>query len=189
MGKLYDALDDELSAFLREQRLFFVATAPSGDGGHVNVSPKGLDTFRVLDAKTVAYLDLTGSGIETVAHVRQNGRITLMFCAFSGPPKIVRLYGKGDVVVPGDAGFLDLASRFPERRGARGIVRVALERIATSCGYSIPLMEFRGDRDVLDAWAAKKSDDELTRYRKEKNSRSIDGIAGLEPGPPSDASG
>ncbi len=179
MGKIYDALDDELTAFLAAQHVFFVATAPSGDGGHVNVSPKGYDTFAVLDRRTVAYLDLTGSGVETIAHLRQNGRITLLFCAFAGPPKLVRLYGEGDVIVPEAPDYAELARRFPPLPGARAIVRVRLERVATSCGYSVPLMTFESERDTLRVSMERKGEESLARYREEKNARSIDGLEGL----------
>jgi hypothetical protein len=180
MGKAFDHLHDDLAALITKQPVFFVATAPS-EGGHVNVSPKGLDSFRVLGPKTVAYLDLTGSGVETIAHLRQNGRITLMFCTFTGPPSIVRLYGRGEAFAPGEAEFDALAPRFVLRRGARAIVRVALERVSTSCGYAVPLMDFVGERDVLDTWTAKKDDEALDRYRAEKNAVSIDGLPGLKP--------
>jgi len=179
MGKVHDALDDDLARFVCAQHVFFVATAPSGDGGHVNLSPKGLDTFRVLDLATVAYLDLTGSGVETIAHVRQNGRVTLLFCAFAGAPKIVRLYGAGEVVVPGDVGFDALAERFPARRGARAVIRVRLSRVAVACGYSVPLMAYERDRDVLDTWTAGKDDDGLARYQDARNALSIDALPGL----------
>jgi hypothetical protein len=180
MGKVFEALDDELTAFITAQRVFFVATAPSGDGGHVNLSPKGYDSFRVLDALTVAYLDLTGSGVETIAHLRQNGRITFLFCAFDGPPKLVRLYGTGSVSRPGDADFAALAARFPDHRGARAVIRVALERVSSSCGFSVPLMSFQGERDTLAKWAERKTDDELEAYRAQKNARSIDALAALD---------
>src|SRR5262245_57133589 len=131
MGRTYDALDDGLTTFLRAQRMFFVATAPSR-GGHVNLSPKGLDTFAILDPHTVAYLDLTGSGIETVAHLRDNGRITMLFCAFDGPPRLVRLYGTGSVAPIGTPEFATLSKRFPSFPNARTVITVALERIADS---------------------------------------------------------
>lgn len=178
MGKLHDALDERLIAFLQAQHLFFVATAPSGPGGHVNLSPKGLDSFRVLDARTVAYLDLTGSGVETIAHLRDNGRITLMFCAFAGPPKIVRLYGRGEVVPAGDPAFAALAAGFPRLPGARAVIRVHLERIADSCGYAVPLYEYGGERRQLIDWAERKGPQELATYRRDKNARSIDDLPG-----------
>jgi hypothetical protein len=180
MGKVLESLDDELTAFIAAQRVFFVATAPSGDGGHVNLSPKGYDSFRVLDALTVAYLDLTGSGVETIAHLRQNGRITILFCAFEGPPKLVRLHGTGSVTTSGDPGYAALAAGFPEHRGARAVIRVALDRVSTSCGFSVPFMSFEGERDTLARWAERKTDDELVAYRAAKNARSIDALAALD---------
>ncbi|XYH93280.1 pyridoxamine 5'-phosphate oxidase family protein [Sorangium sp. So ce1128] len=188
MGRTFSELDDDLTGFMAEQRLFFVASAPSGDGGHVNVSPKGHDTFRVLDPRTVAYLDLTGSGVETIAHLRDNGRITLMFCAFAGPPRILRLQGRGEPVFPGDPRFDALASLFPPLPGVRSVIRVELERIATSCGYAVPLMAYEGERDTLSKWAERKGPEGLSRYRLEKNTKSIDGLPGL-PAPPGEAGG
>ena len=180
MGKLLTALDDTLTAFIREQRMFFVATAPSGSEGHVNLSPKGYDSFRVIDATTVAYLDLTGSGVETIAHLRQNGRITLMFCAFSGPPNIVRLYGRGEVIRHDEEGFAELAALFAPLPGARAVIRVHVDRVATSCGYGIPRLEYGDDRDTLLKYAEKKGPDGLASYRREKNTASIDGLPGIE---------
>ena len=180
MGKLYDAIDDALRRFLEAQKMFFVATAPLAGAGHVNLSPKGLDSFRVLDPRTVAYLDLTGSGIETVAHLRENGRIVLLFCAFEGAPKIVRLHGRGEVVEPGDGRFAPLVGRFPSFASTRAIILVSLERIADSCGYGIPLYAFQGDRAQLGQWAERKGAEGIVRYREENNRRSIDGLAGLE---------
>lgn len=185
MGRTFSELDDDLTGFLAEQHLFFVASAPSGSGGHVNLSPKGHDTFRVLDPRTVAYLDLTGSGVETIAHLRDNRRITLMFCAFSGPPRIVRLHGRGEPVFPGDPRFGALAGLFPQLRGVRSVIRVELERIATSCGYAVPRMTYEGERDTLSKWAERKGPEGLVRYRQEKNTASIDGLPGL-PQPPGD---
>jgi len=181
MGKTYEAIDDRTAEFLTAQRLFFVGTAPSGGDGHVNVSPKGLDSFRILDARTVAYLDLTGSGIETAAHLRANGRITIMFCAFEGPPKIVRLYGRGEVLRAGSAAFGALAPRFPDHLGARAIVRVALDRVSDSCGYSVPRFAYKDERTQLLDWADRKGPDGLKTYRRDKNARSIDGLPGLDP--------
>ena len=135
MGKVYDQIDEKLAAFIGRQHLFFVGTAPTGPDGHLNVSPKGLDTFRILGPKSVAYLDLTGSGIETVAHLRQNGRVTIMFCAFEGRPLILRLYGRGRVVEPGDPEWDGLIAEFPEYPGVRSVIVVDVERVADSCGY------------------------------------------------------
>jgi hypothetical protein len=180
MGRTYDALDELLTGFLRAQRVFFVATAPA-DGGHVNLSPKGLDTFAVLDPRTVAYLDLTGSGVETIAHVRQNGRITLLFCAFEGPPRTVRLYGRGRVEPIGTPAFAAMAERFPSYPSARAIIEIALERIADSCGYGVPRYRYDGDRSQLLDWAARKGGEGVAAYRDERNVQSIDGLPGLSP--------
>jgi len=183
MGRTYDTLDDGLSAFLRAQRMFFVATAPSS-GGHVNVSPKGLDTFAVLDPHTVAYLDLTGSGIETVAHLLENGRITILFCAFEGPPRLVRLYGTGTVASIGTPEFATLSARFPSYPNARTVVTVALERIADSCGYGVPRYRYEAERSQLLDWAERKGPEGVAAYRDEANATSIDGLPGLTPRPP-----
>ena len=179
MGRVLDAITDELAAFIAAQRVFFVATAPT-DGGHVNLSPKGLDTFTVLDPSKVAYLDLTGSGVETIAHLRDNGRITLMFCAFEGPPMIVRVYGRGSTLVPADPGFADLRNHFPAaRKAVRAVIAVHIDEVRTSCGYGVPLMDYAGDRDDQDRWADRKGEDGLVRYRAEKNAFSLDGLPGL----------
>jgi hypothetical protein len=178
MGRAYEHLTPQLRRFVEAQHLFVVATAPS-DGGHVNVSPKGLDTFRVLDERTVAYLDLTGSGAETIAHLRENGRITLMFQAFSGPPNIVRLYGAGTVVLPGDDRFAALVEGFPPLPGVRSIILVAVERVSASCGYAVPLYEHVGDRSQLVEWAERKGPEGIEDYWTEKNATSIDGLPAL----------
>ena len=179
MSRTYDNLEAPIVEWLGQQHVFFVATAPAPGDGHVNLSPKGHDTFRVLDDATVAYLDLTGSGVETIAHLSENGRITIMFCAFDGPPRIVRLYGTGEVVRPADEDFAELASRFPALPGIRSVIRVRLDRVSTSCGYSIPLMGYEGERDTLIEWAERKSPDGITAYWAEKNGESIDGLPGL----------
>jgi len=176
MGKVLNEIDDELAAWIGRQPLFFVATAPLAADGHVNCSPKGGDSFRLLGPKLVAYLDYTGSGVETAAHLKENGRIVIMFCAFDGKPQIIRLYGTGTVVTSDDPAFPDLASHFPANAGARAVVSVEVERISTSCGFSIPLMDFRENRDVLDKWAEAKGPDGLKEYRKQKNTHSIDGL-------------
>src|SRR3954454_24316311 len=149
MGKRFAELDDDLRAFVARQHVFFVATAPLAADGHVIVSPKGLDTFRVLGPGTVAYLDLPGSGVETIAPLRENGRLTIMFCAFEGRPHILRLYGRGRVVEPGDPEWGGLIARFPEYSGARSVVVVEVERVADSCGFAVPLYEHRGERSRL----------------------------------------
>lgn len=178
MGELFLRIDDRLRAFIGAQQMFFVATAPTA-GGHVNVSPKGLDTFVVVDDHTVAYLDLIGSGVETIAHLRDNGRITIMFCSFAGPPKILRLYGAGEVVEPSDEGFGDLAGRFSTLRSSRSVIRVSVERIADSCGFGVPLFDFRADRPQIRNWADKRSDEDPVLYQREKNLTSIDELPGL----------
>ena len=179
MGKVYERLDDKLIEFIEKQHLFFVGTAPDAPDGHLNVSPKGLDTFCILGPNSVAYLDLTGSGIETVAHLRQNGRITIMFCAFQGRPLILRLYGCGRVVEPGDFDWDGLIARFPEYPGVRSVIVVDVERIADSCGYAVPLYEYKGERSQLIAYAEKKGPERMEEYKARKNKASIDGIAGL----------
>jgi hypothetical protein len=176
MGKVVEEITDELRAFIQAQPLFFVGTAPLAADGHVNLSPKGLDCLRVLGPHRVAYLDLTGSGNETSAHLAQNGRITLMFCAFGGPPRILRLYGRGATVLPGDAGWDDLRPRFPDHPGVRQIITVDVHRVQTSCGFAVPRMEVVGDRDTLNRWALNKGEAALADYRQQKNARSIDGL-------------
>jgi hypothetical protein len=181
MGKVYEHLDETVAAFIERQHVFFVGTAPDDPAGHLNVSPKGLDTFRILGPSTVAYLDLTGSGIETVAHLRQNGRITIMFCAFDGRPLVVRLYGRGRVVGPSDGDWDGLVALFPEYPGVRSVVVVDVERVADSCGFAVPLYEYRGERSQLIDYAERKGPEGLAEYRAQKNRRSIDGLEGLSP--------
>ena len=178
--KLFEAIDDPMRQWIAAQHLFFVATAPLAADGHVNLSPKGLDSFRVLGPREVAYLDLTGSGAETAAHLRENGRVVLMFCAFEGPPRIVRLWGRGRVVASGDAGFDALAAHFPAHAGARAVIHVALDRIADSCGWGVPQLAYQGEREQLPAWAAHKGADGLRAYRAEWNAKSIDGLPAFE---------
>jgi Pyridoxamine 5'-phosphate oxidase len=193
MGKLYAELDERLIEFIARQPIFFVATAPclspSGEGGHVNVSPKGCrGTFAVLGPHTVAYLDLTGSGAETVAHLRQNGRITIMFCSFGDAPKILRLYGTGRAVLPGDTDWAALLPRFSwaadkesDAASRRAIIVAELGRISDSCGYAVPRMDLVSERDLLSRWAEKKTPAGLVDYRAEKNTVSIDGLPALSP--------
>jgi hypothetical protein len=181
MGKIYDQLDDALRAFIERQHVFFVATAPTGDQGHVNCSPKGLDSLRVIGPRTVAWLDFVGSGAETIAHLRENGRIVVMFCAFDGPPKIVRLHGRGTVVEPAAPEFTPLLARFrPPEIGLRSIIRVDVERISDSCGYGVPQLRFESERTQLPAWAERKGSDGLRQYQVERNAASIDGLPALE---------
>ncbi|HEY7133453.1 MAG TPA: pyridoxamine 5'-phosphate oxidase family protein [Acidimicrobiia bacterium] len=179
MARTYDEITPELADFIGRQHVFFVATAPSGDAGHVNVSPKGLDTFTVLDGHAVAWLDLTGSGIETLAHLRENGRITIMFCAFEGPPRIVRLHGRGRPLSIEQADVDGLLARFPALPGRRSVVVVDVERVSTSCGYAVPLMTYEGDRPTLLEWAERRGPDGITAYHDEHNAHSLDGLPGL----------
>ncbi len=176
---LLEGIDEKLAAFIGQQHVFFVATAPLSPDGHVNVSPKGGDCFRVLGEHEVAYLDYTGSGAETIAHLRENGRIVVMFCAFEGKPDIVRLHGHGTFVTIDDLGFEELAALFPDHPGARAVVRIQVDRVSTSCGFSVPLMDFRADRDVLLKYSINKGPEGLAEYRKVKNAKSIDGLPAL----------
>ena len=179
MGKTYPIFDDSIRKFIESQPLFFVGSAPLDATGHVNVSPKGLDTLRILSPSTIAYLDLTGSGIETVSHVRENGRIVLMFCAFQGPPRILRVHGTGRVIEHNVPEFAELAPHFLEQEGARAIIIVEATRISDSCGYAVPLLEYKGERSQLSAWAHKLGQEGLADYRRRKNRESIDLIPGL----------
>jgi len=176
----FASLQPDLAQWWLEQPVFFVATAPSGDAGHVNLSPKGYDTLRVLASDRVAYLDLTGSGVETIAHLRDNGRVTLMACAFAGNPRISRIYGRGTVNPSGSPRFDALVDGFPDLPGKRSIIEIEVERVTTSCGYAVPLMDLVDDRDRLLAWAASKGDEGLDAYRASKNATSIDGLPGLD---------
>jgi hypothetical protein len=179
MSKARDGIDTELAEWLEAQPVFFVSTAPLSEDGHVNCSPKGGDSFRVLGPMEAAYLDYTGSGAETAAHLRENGRILVMFCAFNGAPQIVRLHGTGRVLTPRDTEWTMLADRLPGNPGARAIMHVSVSRVSTSCGFAVPLMDFKAERHVLDNWAEKKGPEALAEYRATKNARSIDGLPAL----------
>ncbi|MER7705173.1 pyridoxamine 5'-phosphate oxidase family protein [Kitasatospora sp. NPDC097605] len=182
MGNVYQRLDAQTRAFIEQQPMFFVATAPS-EGGRVNVSPKGYaDTFTVLDDTTVAYLDLDGSGIETVAHVRDNGRITVMFCGFDRRAIIVRLYGTGRVVTLHEPEFPELLAKFGPHPGVRSIIVVHCDRISDSCGWGVPRMSLIEERSTLDRWAARHDVQETRAYRAAHNRASIDGLPGLSAG-------
>jgi Pyridoxamine 5'-phosphate oxidase len=190
VGKIFDGIDERLEGWIAAQPMFFVGTAPLDEDGHVNVSPKGqIDDLRVLDPHTVAYLDYIGSGAETIAHVRENGRIVIMLCAFAGPPRILRLHGRGRVVPASDPEFEKLLARcgFPEPatpEARRAVVVVEVERVADSCGYGVPLMSYEGRRPHMDAWAAKKmrvgGPEALLDYQREKNTLSIDGLPAVD---------
>jgi hypothetical protein len=170
MAKTYDGIDESLSEWMSNQPVFFVSTAPLDPQGSVNCSPKGnRDEFAVLGARTVAFLDQTGSGVETIAHLRENGRIVIMLCAFAGPPRIVRLHGTGQVVLADDPEFETLAANF--QRGAG---------VSDSCGYGGPLMALEGHRPTMDQWSARKGRDGVRQYWAEKNVTSIDGISGID---------
>jgi hypothetical protein len=182
MSSVYDAIDGRLRAFVEAQHVFFVATAPLA-GGHVNVSPKGIDgTFVVVDEHTVAYLDVTASGAETIAHLREpgNGRITVMFCSFDRSPKVVRLHGTGRVVSVYDHEYDGWAARFTEARGARAVVVVDVERVSDSCGYGVPMMEMVGERHLLPEHMERKGTDGVLAYRRLKNTTSIDGLPAFD---------
>lgn len=177
--KLHDKLDDRIVAFIERQKMFFVATAPMTADGHVNLSPKGYDAFKVLDDHTVAWLDLGGSGIETQAHVQENGRMTIMFCAFEGAANILRLYGHAEIINPHHSEFDDMLALFPAFDRARGIFKLKLDRIQDSCGWGVPFYEFKGERDQLNRHVTNKTKDEWLDSRYAKNSASIDGLPGL----------
>ena len=190
MAKVFDAIDDSLRAFIERQHVFFVATAPSGDAGHVNVSPKGgAGMFRVTGPHGFAYADMTGSGIETAAHLKDNGRICVMFAAFEGPPKILRLHGSGRVVQHAEPEFAELLAGFAidehHRVAVRAIITVEVTRVADACGYQVPRMDFVAERDQLVRYAdnrlRKQGADALKRYATENNAESIDGLHGLDP--------
>jgi hypothetical protein len=190
VGKVFDGIDSHLAGWIAAQPMFFVGSAPLAEDGHINISPKGpIGTLHVLDEQTVAYLDIVGSGAETVAHVRENGRLVIMLCAFSGPPRILRLHGSGEVVLAGDDRFEELVRRCDFAQPAvsdarRAVVLLYVTRVADSCGYGVPLMDFQGERPHADAWAQKKvrvgGAQALAEYQREKNSASIDGLPAVE---------
>jgi len=179
MGKEYTQIDDRIQQWIERQHVFFVATAPQSASGLINCSPKGLDCLRVLSPNEIAYVDTGGSGIETVAHLKENGRIVLMMCAFDGPPKIFRFYGYGTVLEPHQDEFESVLARFPAMPAARNIIRINIERIIDSCGYGVPLYEFQQHRDSLPNYFSKQTGDEIVEYRRDRNSHSLDGLPGL----------
>jgi predicted pyridoxine 5'-phosphate oxidase superfamily flavin-nucleotide-binding protein len=182
MGRTYPQIDQRLAEWMEAQPVFFVATAPLSGTGLVNCSPKGnREELKVLDDHTVAYLDQTGSGVETIAHLRENGRIVLMFCAFQGPPRIVRVHGHGRAVAADDPEFATLGARFPGAGGigVRSVITVDARRISDSCGYGVPLMTLEGHRPVMDDWAVRKGREGIRAYWAEKNRTSLDDLDGL----------
>jgi hypothetical protein len=181
MSKRHERITPEISSWIREQRVFFVATAPRALDGHINVSPKGGDSFRVLGPLEAVYQDFTGSGAETAAHARENGRIVVMFCAFQGPPKIVRIHGQAMLITVEDPRYAEFVELFPVNPGTRAFVHIRVNRVSDSCGYSVPLYHFQGQRETLDRWASKKTAEGLKTYRASKNRQSIDGLPALLP--------
>lgn len=179
MGKVFEKLDVKLISFIKAQKMFFVATAPMLGDGHVNMSPKGYDSFTVLDDHTVAYLDMGGSGIETLAHVKDNGRITIMFCAFEGKANILRLYGKATAVNFDEPGFADMLALFPNYDHARTIFKINITRIQDSCGWGVPFYDFKGERDQLKRYIDNFSREDWIKHRRATNGKSIDGLEGL----------
>jgi hypothetical protein len=177
MAKLFDFISEELQKFIITQKIFFVGTAPLSSTGHVNLSPKGLDSFRILSPHRVGYLDVTGSGNETSAHLQENGRITLMFCAFQEPACILRLYGQGQTILPDSPDWNFLYPLFPPLPGTRQIIIADIERVQTSCGFGVPLYEYLGQRDTLVNWASKKGEEGVKEYQQKKNLMSIDGLS------------
>ena len=176
MSKQLVNIDSDLAAWITAQRVFFIATAPLSQNGHVNVSPKGGEAFRILGPLEVAYQDYTGSGAETAAHLRENGRIVVMFCALEGLPRIVRLHGHGTLLTPGQDRFSALAPHFPPHPGTRAIIHIVISRVSHSCGHGVPLFDFQGPRDAPDQWAANQGPEKLAAYRAAKNQHSIDGL-------------
>ncbi len=179
MGSATDAINPALGKWMEAQHIFFVSTAPLSGDGHINCSPKGGDSFRLIDEREVAYLDYTGSGAETIAHIRENGRIVVMFCAFDGKPNIVRVYGRGTVLTPDHPEFANYAPRFQDHPGLRSIIRVSVDRVSETCGYAVPLMEFKAERTALTKWAISKGPEALAEYRLANNTVSIDGLPAI----------
>ena len=180
MGKDYQEIDDRIRRFVERQQVFFVSTAPQSNDGLINCSPKGLDSLRITGPRQIVYADIGGSGIKTVAHIKENGRIVIMLCAFAGPPKIFRFYGEGRVLEPHEKEFASLADEFRDLPTVRNLVVVDVIRIRDSCGYGVPLYEYKGERTALVNWCESKTDEELLAYRIEKNETSLDGLPGLE---------
>ncbi|MEC4986406.1 MAG: pyridoxamine 5'-phosphate oxidase family protein [Oscillatoria sp. PMC 1068.18] len=174
MAKFYQELNSELIEFIKQQQMFFTATAPRE--GRINLSPKGIDSFRCLDNQNVAYLDLTGSGNETAAHLGENHRLTIMFCSFDTQPLILRLYGEGKVIHPRDEAWLSFSDLFPNLPGERQIIALQIDSVQTSCGFGVPIYEFKQQRETLLNWAKNKGEMGIKEYQKRKNQTSIDGL-------------
>lgn len=179
MAKVFNQIDDALAEWVSQQHLFFVSTAPLQADGLLNCSPKGLNTFRILGPRQVAYLDLTGSGVETIAHLRENGRIVIMFCALAGAPKIVRFHGQGEVLEPHHPDFAPLRPCFPDLPGVRSIIRINVQRISDSCGFGVPRYAYQAERDALCKYAEQKGPAGMQEYRAQNNAHSLNGLPGV----------
>ena len=179
VAKVFDGIDDALASWIAAQPMWFLATAPLAADGRLNVSPRGHDSFSVLGRHRVGWVDYTGSGVETIAHLRENGRVCVMFASFDRRPRIVRLHGRGAVSLPGDPEFEEVAGRHPAHPGTRAVVVVEVERVSDACGYGVPVMDLVGERDLLRLDAEKRGPEGLDAYRAQKNARSIDGLPGL----------
>lgn len=176
MAKFFESISDNHKAFIAKQRMFFTASAPLQADGHINLSPKGMDSFRILSADKVAYMDINGSGNETSAHILENGRITVMFCAFDGPPNILKLYGKGYTVLPGDTEWAQLSALFDLPLPARQVIVIDVHKVITSCGYGVPFMDYKGERDQAIKWCENKGEEGLKKYQEDNNMKSLDGL-------------
>lgn len=176
MAKVFDSISDNHRAFIEKQKMFFTASAPLDPSGHVNLSPKGMDSFRILSDSKAAYMDINGSGNETSAHILENGRITIMFCAFDGPPNILKLYGKGYTVLPGDKQWEELSALFDLPLPARQIIVTEVHKVITSCGYGVPFMDYKGERDQAIKWCDNKGEEGLKKYQADNNLASLDGL-------------
>lgn len=174
MAQFYDSINEKNQQFIEGQKIFFVASAPGN--GRINLSPKGLDSFRVLGPNQVAFMNLTGSGNETAAHLHENGRITIMFCSFAGQPLILRLYGQGKSIAMRDVEWASYAPLFPKAAGNRNIIVMDVESVQTSCGFAVPLYEYQEDRQLLTEWAENRGEEAVQEYWVEKNQVSIDGL-------------
>jgi hypothetical protein len=176
MGEVFEQIDEKMQTWIEEQQMYFVGTAPLASDGHINCSPKGLDSLAILGPNSAAYLDLTGSGAETIAHLRENGRIVIMFCAFDGAARIVRLHGQGTPIFPGAPGFDELASHFPELPGIRSIIKIDVARVSDSCGYGVPLYDFKAQRKSLVKGWQQRGPEGVDAYQQENNLVSLDGL-------------